>query len=415
MSRIYWLLIILAGFWAVLLALNKWLDLEERGAEIGPGMMIWRTNWGIELLDKIANLSKRTWLVFGISGAIIGVFLMTRTFYFLLNSAFSILVSLTAQGVSGAASQAGGVAPIIPGITTPLVSGLIAIGVVVIVHELSHGVIARRANLEVESTGFGILAFLPLAFVEPDEEELESASFSDKLQVFAAGSFSNILVAVLCFFLILLLVNPLPGLFVYDVVENTPAEDTLRPGMKLTGIGYSSGSIENIQDYSDFNSFLENTSPGESIVLNTAEEGYINLTLGHRENKDIGYIGIYPIWSVSEAEEIGQFSSILFKFWEPPGPSNLMMRVMFYPQHHSYEFYVPGFVLTALAWVLIFNLGVGLFNLLPLVPLDGGRIFSDLVGKVSSESVSKYLTWTVSGITLFLILLNFIPFLTRVI
>ncbi len=80
MSRIYWLAVLLAVFWAALLALNKWLDLEEKGAEIGPGMMLWRTNWGIELLDKIAGISKRSWLVFGIAGAFIGVFLMIKIF-----------------------------------------------------------------------------------------------------------------------------------------------------------------------------------------------------------------------------------------------------------------------------------------------------------------------------------------------
>lgn len=415
MSRIYWLVIFLAVFWAVLLALNKWLDLEERGAEIGPGMMLWRTNWGIELLDKIASISKRTWLIFGISGAFIGVFLMIRTFSLLFRNAFSIISSLTAEGVSGAASAAGGVAPIIPGITTPLVSGLIAIGVLVIVHELSHGIVARRANMKVESTGFGILAFLPLAFVEPDEEELESASFSDKLQVFAAGSFSNIIIAVLCFILILLLVNPLSGLFIYSVAENTPAENTFRPGMKFTGIGYEGGSIENIQTHSDLDSFLENTKPGDNVVITTAEEGSFDLTLGQRDNENIGYMGIGFVWSNSEREELSQFTTILFKFWEQPGPSNLLMRIMFVPDNYSYEFYVPGFVLTALAWILIFNLGVGMFNLLPLLPLDGGKILSTLFEKVSSKSVSKYLTWTVSGISLFLILLNLVPFLSRVI
>ncbi len=414
MSRIYWLAVLLAVFWAALLALNKWLDLEEKGAEIGPGMMLWRTNWGIELLDKIAGISKRSWLVFGIAGAFIGVFLMIKIFLFLFKSTFSIISSLTAEGVSGAASSAGGVAPIIPGITTPLVSGLIAIGVLVIVHELSHGVVARRANMEVESTGFGILAFLPLAFVEPDEEELESASFSDKLQVFAAGSFSNIIVATLCFILILLLVNPLSGLFVYEVVENTPAEGTLRPGMKLTGIGYGYGSIENIQDYSDFDGFLENTRPGESIVINTAEEGSFNLTLGHREDENIGYIGIFPVWSDSRGEELSRFTSSLFSLWEPPSPSNLFRGIML-PNNYSLEFYVPGFVLTALAWIFVFNLGVGMFNLLPLLPLDGGKILSTLLERVSSKSVSKYLTWTISGISLFLILLNLVPFLLRVI
>lgn len=404
MSELYWILVFLAVFWGVLLLLDKQYDLESRGAEVGPGMLMWRTQRGIGFLDRVASVSNTGWKIFGLSGVVLGVYFMVRVFHLLATNALSFFSTLGAGGAGAAGGGgSGGVMPIIPGITTPLVAGLIAIASVVIVHELSHGVTARRAGLEVESTGVGLLAFLPLAFVEPDEEELESAPLSDKLQVFAAGSFANILLAGLCFGIILASVSPLPGLYVWGTVDNTPAENTLESGMQLTGIGFENKQIHKISGSKDLDRFLENTKPGDNVVIQT-DKGDYGLVLDNRKSENEGYIGIYMVESVSRGKILTQTITGIFAFWKSPTVSAGI-------NEYSYDYHIPGYLIVLLFWMFLFNFGVGLINLSPIGPLDGGRIFSSLFEKVSSESVARYATWGVSVVTLGLLLVNLLPWI----
>jgi membrane-associated protease RseP (regulator of RpoE activity) len=50
-------------------------------------------------------------------------------------------------------------------------------------------------------------------------------------------------------------------------------------------------------------------------------------------------------------------------------------------------------------------LGIGLFNLLPLKPLDGGLIFEEISNKIFKEK-GKVITTFISLLTLAFILLN---------
>ena len=56
-------------------------------------------------------------------------------------------------------------------------------------------------------------------------------------------------------------------------------------------------------------------------------------------------------------------------------------------------------------WIIIINIGVGAFNLLPIKPLDGGRmweIFLEKAGKKHAKGVLR----VVSYLALFLVLFN---------
>jgi membrane-associated protease RseP (regulator of RpoE activity) len=57
-------------------------------------------------------------------------------------------------------------------------------------------------------------------------------------------------------------------------------------------------------------------------------------------------------------------------------------------------------------WIFNLNFGIGLFNLLPLKPFDGGVIFEELVGKIASKRVTRYATYTISLFCLSLIVIN---------
>ena len=70
-------------------------------------------------------------------------------------------------------SQIPGVAPIIPGIDIPLFAGIISLAVLLVVHEFSHGLLARAAKVRLKSIGLLIFSIIPVgAFVEPDERQI---------------------------------------------------------------------------------------------------------------------------------------------------------------------------------------------------------------------------------------------------
>lgn len=408
MNVIQWALLLVVLVWIVILYLDRFYDLKSRGAEVSPGMLLWRTKRGIGLLDRIMNVSRRTWKIFGFAGVGLGLFLMGRIFYTLVLNAVSYIESVVAAGAEagGAAGAGGGVMPIIPGITVPLIAGLIAIMTVLLVHEPAHGIIARRVGLPVKSAGLGLFTVLPLAFVEPDEDELESSSLSQKLQVFGAGSFANILFAFLCFGVILSLVSPLSGLYISAVDENTPAEGTLRPGMQLTRIGFENEPIRAIDEYSDLDNFMENTRPDSRIILVT-DNGSFNITLDNQEDENEGYIGISSVWSVSQFELASRSFTSIFMFWETPSLGGGI-------NHYSYNFRIPGFLMGILLWMFIFNLGVGLFNLLPAAPLDGGKMVSAILEKATSSDTARYVSLGISVITFLIIVVNLMPWLSAV-
>ncbi|WP_367883132.1 site-2 protease family protein [Thermococcus peptonophilus] len=78
-----------------------------------------------------------------------------------------------------------------------------------VVHELSHGIVARADKLPLKSVGLVLLAVIPGAFVEPDEEELAKAPLRSRLRVYGAGSMANITTAIITALLITYAINPL--------------------------------------------------------------------------------------------------------------------------------------------------------------------------------------------------------------
>jgi len=104
----------------------------------------------------------------------------------------------TAMNTLSTKAPSAGVQLVIPGVTIPLWYGLIGLIVVMVVHELSHGVVARAEKLRLKSVGLVLFAVIPGAFVEPDEDELKKAPLLSRLRVYAAGSMANIVVALPC-------------------------------------------------------------------------------------------------------------------------------------------------------------------------------------------------------------------------
>ena len=200
MNPLYIALFGIIMFWVVLSEVNKRYSLSKYGVDFQGIILLWRTKKFNDLIDNISKKGKRIWgaySIIGIGAAVIG---MIGVFYLLFSNAVKVLVS---------PAPTPGVGFIIPGITVPFWYSLIGLIVVLIVHEASHGIIARANNISLKSVGLALFVAIPGAFVEPNEEELKKTSRLTRMKVYAAGSMANFVTALIAFVLIMGVINPI--------------------------------------------------------------------------------------------------------------------------------------------------------------------------------------------------------------
>ncbi len=162
--------------------LDKIQEIDEGFNFLGIAA-IYKTEKLNEIIDLIARKAKKFWKIYFTLGIPASIITMAYIFIKTSQSAGKTVGS----GAGGAEAKL-----VIPGITTPLAAGIIGVITVMFVHEFSHGIAAKVSDIPVKGTGLFLLLILPGAYVEPDEEAMEEARLRDRLRVYGAGSFSNI-------------------------------------------------------------------------------------------------------------------------------------------------------------------------------------------------------------------------------
>ncbi len=176
--------------------------------------------------------------------------------------------------------------------------------------------------------------------------------------------------------------------------EIYPAERVgIKAGMVIVAI-----NDKPIKNFTEFREFMQNTKPGQVISVKVYHNGSFktfNVTLADMNGK--GFLGVY----IQNADYIGGISItyssyILESLRNIPITSIkgwLYMIAMpfrfqgFIGSVKNY-FEAPEYVfnlLNALYWIAWLNFYVGLFNCLPAIPLDGGRIFYEAFSSVLSR------------------------------
>ncbi|KXB05484.1 hypothetical protein AKJ50_00850 [candidate division MSBL1 archaeon SCGC-AAA382A13] len=378
--------------WIVIFLLNRYYDLESHGVSLNPGVLTWRTKHGLGVLDKIARSGKRFWKIFGGFGGIAGIFLMGVMFALLILNAVFLSTQGPPPGMEGP-----GVVPALPGITIPFTAGVIAIVIVLLTHEPAHGIMARIMDIDIKSTGLALFLIIPGAFVEEDEEEFENSSSWSRIQVAGAGPFANLVLGIISFFLILGLITPLSGLYVWDTLENSPANQVgLQSGSRLMAID----DVE-IGSYSDFRSFLDNARPGQEVTLYTSE-GQYTINLANENGHAFVGVSIIPNTASSRGDLIGPIGIYSVAFTEIYASFQQGVPLI---NHYLYDSAIPWYLLNLLKWIFTLNLLVALFNLLPLKPLDGGHIIQGLSEKITTKENANTIANGFSLITLTVILI----------
>ena len=381
-------LVFLAGFWLVIFALDRRYNLKKRNIEVGPGILMWRTKRGLNFIDRTAKAHKGGWRTFGTAAVIVGFGFMV---FMLVNLILNAALIIARPDVA-----APGVKLVIPGLTIPLLEGLIAILSVLLVHEFAHGFVLRAQGLPTKSVGAMVFIAIPGAFVEPDEKRLKKAPIMQRLRVYGAGSFANVLLALLCLSILLVAVVPRPGVYVWETAENTPAYGVLQPGMRLL-------SIDNVpmNEWEDFHDFMDNTHPGDNITIETNENTFTITITSSEENENLGYLGLVSISAISRLDFINPLFTL----------AAISYGIMGYPLFHPYcnDSFLPWPIISLLTWIFLLNFAIGLFNMLPAIPLDGGYILEGIVEKRTSAKTARRVAIGFSFFVLALIVVSFLP------
>ncbi len=445
-------------------------------------LFIRRTKKGIVLIDTIAQKAPRFWRVLATLGVVAGFLISIGTFFFLIVNVINNFLATSAQpGLALVLPTLSTEPKLVPGaLLTPFWHWIIAIFLVVLVHEGMHGVIGRVEDFSISSVGWGILAVLPLAFVEPEgeqnihtrqdtEEESNSSeeetqeqattvegtwqggTFWGRLRVLSAGSLANfLLAAVIGLFLILTTtgahgqsLEPIGlyehnGVRVLNVANNSPAAQTDFP----TNVTITHIDNTRIPDIVTLRETLEQYSPGDSATFTLANNQTYSVILGSFPDREIAFVPsvqeyalayIYPVVPLLDTVNSNEHALQQLARWRWIQQefdfldTTAKQRISELQQELQSTAYVgigsfvndvkanenaapfePAilFIMQILSFVAAINVGVGMANLLPLKPLDGGLMWEELAQR-KMPNKSATIVRTLTALTLFVIVLSF--------
>jgi len=329
-----------AVFWVVLYVLFYMFHLDKHGLDVKPAFFMYRSKALNSFIDRAANKWRNLWLVLSNISLAFSIGLMVLgIIYFLINNILRLIFQPVSQ-----------VTPfilLIPVLTIRLYwlpYFFLAVAIIVLSHELAHGIIARLEGIPVLSTG--ILAFLVFfgAFAEPDEKDFEKAPLLARLRMLAAGSSTNLVTAILAVLLITgLFVPSSAGVLIQEVAPNSPAD---RAGLQQWDVikAINGKPILGLQDYSDY---MDDVKPNATLVL-TVLRNNVKQTL--------------PIKTNASATNSSQ--AIL----------GLIGGYDYHPNTLGLDQYSGIHLFWTLFWIHLLAISVAIFNMLPAFPFDGERV-----------------------------------------
>jgi membrane-associated protease RseP (regulator of RpoE activity) len=358
------------------------LYLNRKKFEVHGIICLYRTQIGIKFMDAVANNYRELIKLLGycsIGIAYIGLLVVSAL---LLKVAYDL--TLEKPGATG-------VSPVIPGLPIagtglvfPLVIGWLSLFIIIVIHEFSHGVVARVHSLEIKNTGILFLGPILGAFVEPDEKKMAKRPDIEQYSILSAGPIANVVLAIVALLLLGFVVSPTYmsitekiGVMV-SPINDTPAYFSgMKQGTIITG-------VDNLQinDYNSFSGATALLKPNQTVIVNTTNGTYTIITAIHPNNATRGYIGISPTKSVSISK----------KGFEIIWP-------------------VLDWIRELLFWLYFLSINVGLINLYPMFITDGARIVKVTVDKLVKDEKKAFKIWkNINMAALFLLLaIIFLP------
>jgi membrane-associated protease RseP (regulator of RpoE activity) len=367
---------------------------------------MYRGNWGLHSMDRMAKRFPRFMRGLFTVGIWVGFLGMLVIGYMIIDSSILLFTQPTA---------APGIQPVLPfqakGVFfVPFAYWIISIFLIAAIHEYFHGVAARAYNIPVRSSGFAFLGIIapviPAAFVEPDEHKLVKRPVKEQLAVFAAGPFANVLLALVIIFAFgfsfpgvpasvshSIAIVDLPqvragltqwdGLRIVSVTPNTPAAAAnLASGNIITK--FDGIPVSNEQDLTTrFNAL----GPGQHIVM-TVDNRQVELNVASQPDDNTK-----PLIGIS---------------FEPIEGATPVAKA----KYGDVGIALLSSLVTLLVFIYALSLGIGLFNLLPLGPVDGGRMFKlaseRFFGAFNGVKAWKYVSFFFLGLIVINLVVGFV-------
>jgi len=410
---------------------------------------MYKTKFGLKLMDSLAKKHKKLTLYIGYMGILVGFVGMVLISYALISNIYVLFTKPEASPGVGLVLpfKAKGV------FYVPFFYWIISIFIIAVVHEFAHGLIARANNLKVKSSGFaflgsgfrgtglvivlislyfkirnqnlffditkliyldyyspdfwlvigialvllsfiksrlslfGYIPVIPAAFVEPDEKELRKRPHKEQLSVFAAGPFSNIAMAFLFVLIILFVLAPITnaliepnGVKITDYVKGNEKFPAEKAGIKIGDV------VQQVDDKPtpyiyNLSTVLRSKKPDDVVTIKTTKSIYEVKLASNPENESLAYIGAYLEQSTKIKDSVRE----------------------------NYGGLLPN-ILVWLSGLFVFlyilNLGIGLFNLVPIGPLDGGRMLQLILHKMFNKEKGDKVWYYIGMFFLILILIN---------
>ena len=309
----------------------------------GKIVALYRMKKGVRLMERIGRRHANLVILLGYIGTGVGFVAMGAIVVLLLKGLYDFFF------ITDALPTLSPVLPGVPvpgGIFIPLVQGMLAIFIVAVVHEFSHGVVAAAHKVKIKNAGPAIFGPFFGAFVEPDEKQLKKTKDIVQYSMFAAGSFSNMLLAGVFFILLFFALSPLiQGLYPANGVMFGEVESPANVSGVEAGVRYVEANGVTLNNAPSLITLLQSSSPNDTLLLIDEYAQERTITLGaHPNDATRGYIGVRGVETSFEGKNTVGFTVLHWLF-------------------------------RLFSLIVGLSLGIGLANLLPVGPLDGGRMF----------------------------------------
>ncbi len=374
-------------------------------AEVKLPLILIHTPFGLDFFDRVAKWpGAKTW-------ANVNAYFMpliTALAIFLIVGSLAVLFS-NADARAGVSSLGPQANLLIPGLNPylPITYGWVALVVTIIIHEAGHGILARVYNIRVDSTGIVLLLGLPIgAFVNIERDELAKATLKQKSAVLTAGPLNNMILAGLSLLALFLIMSTLTPILDSNVPQFGALVVSVNPGSLAESIGLSQGSVIQTVAGQEMRT-LENLSDalmgnlGQTVDIAWIEQSGQSVTksvaLPESVEPGRGTLGI-GVSTLSTPGDVlerykGAFGSNPLAILLPPTiqQGSVPYSDLMAPKYESSIGPSWAIIANMLFWLWFVNFNVGIFNALPIGPLDGGQLYGSILEKkIKSAAIAKH-------------------------
>ncbi len=357
------------GIWAAIFLIGVLIKADRFGVILKPYYFMLKTAAFNSWMERLGTKWRRGWLVFFDVGAAMGIGLSALALYAFIRGLIALFVR------SPQATPTALIIPL-PGLTIsweifPYI--ILAIAVLLIPHEVAHGIASVLDRVPIKSSGVFVAVFLPGGFVEIDEEDLAKKPNRTKLRVFAAGSFTNVVSWFLVFLIASSIFLPSPsGVLVTSLVDGGGAQQAGVPQWSVI-IAVNGNPVSSVTDLSGI---MSRVSPGQRVDV--------------RLSNGLDRVVVTKMDTLNQSRAIlGIITANYFASRLPVSP-------------------ITGFqMFSAFNWMILILFNVAIVNMLPLFPFDGDRYFTTILNMLGVKN-TKWPRIIASVISLGLLLMSLV-------